>query len=73
LDEKLGDYRSAGIPLVWVINPRSRTVRVHRPDHSVSELDESEILRGETVLRDFAIPVSEILPPLQDAGRGAPQ
>src|SRR5262249_36783129 len=32
VDEKVDDYLDAGIPLVWVVNPRSRTVRVHWPD-----------------------------------------
>jgi len=57
LDEKLADYRAAGIRLVWVMNPNSRTIRVHRPDHTVTELAESDILRGESVLPDFAVRV----------------
>ena len=32
LDKKLEDYRKAGVPLVWVINPNSRTVWVIRGD-----------------------------------------
>lgn len=63
LDEKLADYRAAGIKLIWVLNPNSRTLRIHRPDHSVTELDESGILKGESVLPDFAIAVAELLPP----------
>ena len=30
LEEKLEDYQKVGVPLVWVIYPNSRTVRVHR-------------------------------------------
>ena len=62
LDEKLSDYRTAGVKLVWVINPKSRTVRVHRLDHSVSELSESETLTGESVLPGFAVRLSDLLP-----------
>ena len=65
LDEKLDDYRSAGVKLVWVVNPNSRSMRVHRLDHSVTELCESDILNGESVLPNFAIRVSELFPPLQ--------
>ena len=64
LDEKLDDYRSAGVRLIWVVNPNSRTIRVHRLDHSVTELCESDILSGESVLADFTIQVAELFPPL---------
>jgi Uma2 family endonuclease len=62
LDEKLADYRAAGIKLVWVINPKARVVRVHRPDHSVSQLEEGDTLSGELVLPGFSARVSELLP-----------
>jgi Uma2 family endonuclease len=63
LDEKLADYRAAGIKLVWVVNPKARVVRVHRLDHSVSELQEGDVLSGESVLPGFSIPVGDLLPP----------
>ncbi len=62
LDEKLEDYRSAGVTLVWVINPNSRTVRVYRPDHTVTELTETDTLKGEAVLPEFTVKVSDLLP-----------
>ena len=36
LDEKLADYRKARIPLVWVINPESRTVTIHSTDRPIT-------------------------------------
>ncbi len=62
LDEKLEDYRKVGVPLVWVINPKSRTVRVHRKDGSGSDLHEADELSGEEVIPGFRCPVREILP-----------
>jgi Uma2 family endonuclease len=62
-DRKLADYRSAGVKLVWVVNPNSRTIRIHRPDHSVTELVDSDTLTGETVLPGFSAKVSDLLPP----------
>jgi Uma2 family endonuclease len=62
LDEKLEDYRKAGVPLVWVINPNSRTVRVHRRDGSVIYLREDEELSGEDVIPGFRCVVREMLP-----------
>jgi Uma2 family endonuclease len=62
LDEKLADYRSAGILLVWVVDPKWKTVRVHRADRTVSELFEGDSLSGEQVLPGFVVPVGELMP-----------
>jgi len=62
LEKKLGDYRTAEVPLIWVIYPESRSVMVHRRDGSVSRLLEHEVLSGEDVLPGFLCPVCEILP-----------
>jgi Uma2 family endonuclease len=32
IDEKVDEYLAAGVALVWVVNPRYRTVTVYRPD-----------------------------------------
>lgn len=61
LDEKLEDYRKAGVPLVWVINPNSRTVRLHRGDGSVRYLREDDELSGEDIVPGFRCAVREIL------------
>jgi len=62
LDEKLDDYRSAGVKLVWVVNPHSRVVRVFRAGQMPLELFESDTLRGEPVLPQFGVAIGEILP-----------
>ena len=61
-DENLEDYWKVGVPLVWVINPNSRTVRVHRKDCSASDLHDAGELSGEDVIPGFRCPVREILP-----------
>jgi Uma2 family endonuclease len=63
VDEKLAYYQKAGVPLVWVINPNSRTVRVHRVDGSIRSLHEDEELSGEDVIPGFRCRVREFLPP----------
>jgi Uma2 family endonuclease len=63
LDEKIEEYREAGVSLAWVINPKSRTVRVHRGDGSVSYLREGEELSGEDIVPGFRCPLREIFPP----------
>jgi Uma2 family endonuclease len=63
LDKKLADYRSAGVKLVWVVNPNSRTIRIYRPDHSVTELIDTDTLTGEAVLPGFSAKLADLLPP----------
>ena len=64
LEEKLNDYRKVGVPLIWVINPESRTVTVYRRDGSISRLqDDDEPLRRGRGAR-LSLPIREILPPL---------
>jgi Uma2 family endonuclease len=62
LDEKLEDYKKAGVPLVWVINPNSRIVWVIRSDGSVNHLSEDCELSGEDVIPGFRCSIREILP-----------
>jgi Uma2 family endonuclease len=63
LEEKLSDYRKVGVPLIWVINPESRTVTVYRLDGSISRLQDDGELSGEDVVPGFRCPIREILPP----------
>jgi Uma2 family endonuclease len=63
LEDKLEDYQKVGVPLIWVINPKTRTVRVHRGDGSISYLHVDEELSGEDVIPGFRCPVRDIFPP----------
>ena len=67
LEEKLADYRKAGVPLIWVIYPGARTAMVNRRDGSVSRLFEDDELSGEEVIPDFRCVLREILPPQEPA------
>ncbi len=60
LEEKLTDYREAGIPLVWIVSPRSRTVLVRRLDGSANILLETGELSGEDVVPGFACKIAEL-------------
>ena len=64
-EEKLADYRSAGIKLVWEVNPTFRFIRIHRLDGSTTRLSESESITGEEVLTGFSMGVKELLPPVE--------
>jgi Uma2 family endonuclease len=64
IEEKVAEYLAAGVPLVWVVHPPTRTVRVHRPRSSprgeISNLRDSDTLSGEDVLPGFSCGVSEV-------------
>jgi Uma2 family endonuclease len=60
--EKVQEYLTAGSRLVWVVDARTRTVTVYRPDGSAQVLRETDTLSGEAVLPGFAPPVREIFP-----------
>jgi Uma2 family endonuclease len=54
-------YLGAGVSLIWVVNPRTRSVRIHRPRSSprgsVAELSDGDIISGEEILPGFECPV----------------
>jgi Uma2 family endonuclease len=62
VEAKVVEYLDAGVPLVWVIHPEARTLRVHRRDGSVSWLREKNEISGEDVIPEFRCPLSAIFP-----------
>jgi Uma2 family endonuclease len=58
--EKVEDWLSAGVRIVWVIDPATKTVRVHRLGQPTQVLHEQDTLSGEDVLPGFACRVSEL-------------
>lgn len=60
---KARDYVRAGVSLVWVVFPETRTVEIHRAGSSTIEvLTEADTLTGGESLPGFSVPVSEIFP-----------
>jgi Uma2 family endonuclease len=59
---KVVEYLSAGVRLVWVINPEMRSVHIRRADGSVAWLREADELSGEDVLPGFRAQVSSLFP-----------
>jgi Uma2 family endonuclease len=57
-EAKMEDYRSAGIPLIWVVNPELRTVRAYTTSGAGPLLHEGDILRGGDILPGFECPVA---------------
>lgn len=70
VDEKVLEYLGAGVRLVWVVNPHSRLVFVHRAGGSGTILREQDELDGEDVVPGFRCRVCELfqLPPGVEVG-----
>lgn len=60
VDEKVAEWLEHGTRLVFVVNPRRRTVAVHRADGSVRVLTVEDTLDGEDVAPGWTLPVREI-------------
>ncbi len=60
MDRKLREYFKAGVRLVWMVNPRARTVRVHTAVDQSVLLDEDQSLDGGTVLPGFVLRVKDV-------------
>ena len=71
-EEKLDDYRKAGVPLIWVIYPEARKARVLRRGSPDRELFEDDELSGEDVIPGFGCVLREILPRRKPAEEGQP-
>lgn len=62
VDDKVDEYLAAGVRLVWVVNPRNRTVRVRRADGGDTTVGNGAEIDGGDVLRGFRCPVSSFFP-----------
>jgi Uma2 family endonuclease len=57
------EYLEAGVELVWVVNPATRSVRVHRADGTVADFGEDDEITGEQVIPGFCCRVREFFAP----------
>jgi Uma2 family endonuclease len=60
LSDKIRDFQAAGIPLIWIVYPVTRSVEIHRLDGSTSVRQVGEVLSGEDVLPGFEVEVSKL-------------
>jgi Uma2 family endonuclease len=60
VEEKVSDWLTAGTKLVWVVNPKLRTVALRRPGPQITVLHDQDQLQGEDVLPGFACRVAEL-------------
>jgi Uma2 family endonuclease len=60
MQRKLHDYFTAGVRLVWYIEPRTRTARAYTAEDQCVELGERDSLSGGEVLPGFELPLQDL-------------
>ncbi len=60
IDDKVSEWLSAGVLLVWVVNPSLRTVTVYRQGQSPQQFKANELLAGEPVLPEFELRIAPL-------------
>ncbi len=69
IEDKIKDYLTAGVSLVWIIYPPNRIVAVYRQSNLVSILRDNDDLDGENILPDFQLSLSELFADLPEIKR----
>jgi len=64
MDEKVAHYFAAGSRLVWIVNPKRRTIAVYTSPTEVKTLREGETLDGDAVLPGFRYELAKLFAPL---------
>lgn len=60
VDEKVAEWLEHGTRLVFVVNPRRRTVAVHRPGQPVRVLGADDVLDGDDIVPGWTLPVRDL-------------
>lgn len=72
LSDKVNAYLSAGVKLVWVVYPRTRSIDIYTPQADgliqYQKLSAQDALTGGTVLTGFTVSVDKIFPATKPAG-----
>ncbi|MCA1591109.1 MAG: Uma2 family endonuclease [Acidobacteria bacterium] len=60
VDQKVEDWLTAGTSMVWIVNPKLRSVTVYRSLTDAIILSENDELEGQAVVPGFSCKVAEI-------------
>ena len=68
MDRKRREYFTAGVRLVWFVDPDTRTVSVFTEPEQCIVLSEEQTLEGEPVLPTFTLPLHQLFAELDQQG-----
>jgi Uma2 family endonuclease len=57
---KVQEWLDGGALMVWVVNPRNKSIAVYKPDGAARVLNEGDTLRGDPVVEGFELPLAEL-------------
>lgn len=60
IEEKMQEYLDNGLGLGWLIIPKTRQVKIYRPQQALEILESPMSLSGESVLVDFVLDLTPI-------------
>ena len=60
VEAKVAEWLAAGARMVIVVNPRRRSVRVHRSPTDIDDLVEGDSIDGHDVVPGWSMPVSDL-------------
>jgi len=60
VEEKVTAWLTAGVALVWVVDPQRRSACVHRADGGVSDVGDAGVLAGEEVLPGLEVELATV-------------
>lgn len=63
VEEKVQEYRTGGVRLIWIVVPPTRTVLVRRINGTIAEVSEGGELDGEDVIPGFRCRVADLFQP----------
>jgi Uma2 family endonuclease len=68
---KVTEYLAAGVRMIWVLDPATQRIHIHRQDSTGTILTRRDELTGEDVVPGFCCPVAELFRP--PAGVSSPE
>lgn len=63
VQERLNDFLLAQVPLIWLVDPHTRTVHVYALGEPFRRLTDGDELTGAPVLPGFRVRVADLFPP----------
>lgn len=59
---RVEEWLTAGVPVVWVVDPVQRGVYIHRKDGRVDQVRDAESIRNEPTLPGLIVQVADMFP-----------
>ena len=72
VEQKTQEYLDAGVPLLWIAYPGSRSIHVYRADGSTARFGPDATIDGGDVLPGFSAKVGDMIPEFVAAGPDLP-